>query len=153
MRAIVQRVQWARVTIDGQVTGACGPGLLVLVGAHRRDTEEDARKLADRVFGLRIFGDSEGKMNLSLSDAFQDNETHLLAISNFTVYGDATKSRRPSFTESAGFERGKELFDLFVRELESRGPVALGEFGADMQIELQNDGPVTLMVDAGPSGQ
>lgn len=145
MRAVVQRVSESSVTVDGAVVGRCGVGLLVLVAAHRDDTETNADKLADRVAGLRIFGDAEGKMNLSLADV----EGSVLAISNFTLYGDALKSRRPSFIESAAYADGERLFEAFVSGLERRGvPVETGVFGAHMDVSLVNDGPVTLILDA-----
>ncbi|MBN9500941.1 MAG: D-tyrosyl-tRNA(Tyr) deacylase [Armatimonadetes bacterium 55-13] len=143
MRAVVQRVSSASVTIDGVVFGKIGAGLLLLVGIHRDDTEADAKKLADRVVGMRIFNDENGKINL----AVQAVGGSVLAISNFTVYGDASQ-RRPSFTQSAGFEVGSKLFDLFLAELRKQTiQVESGQFGADMQVELVNDGPVTLVVD------
>ncbi|MCC6685721.1 MAG: D-tyrosyl-tRNA(Tyr) deacylase [Fimbriimonadaceae bacterium] len=144
MRAIVQRVAWARVSVDGNVIGQCGPGLLVLVGAHREDTEMNAARLADRIVKLRIFNDPDGKMNLAIGDS-----QGILVISNFTVYGETAKNRRPSFTDSAPYQAGKDLVNRFVSELRQyRIPVETGEFGADMQVELLNDGPVTVIVDA-----
>lgn len=144
MRAVVQRVSESSVTVDGAVVGRCGVGLLVLVAAHRDDTEANADKLADRVAGLRIFGDAEGKMNLSLAEV----EGSVLAISNFTLYGDAAKSRRPSFIESAAYADGERLFEAFVSSLQRRGvPVETGVFGAHMDVSLVNDGPVTLILD------
>ena len=143
MRAIVQRVAWARVSVDGKVIGQCGPGLLVLAGAHREDTMANAQKLADRLAKLRIFNDADGKMNLAIS-----KEQGMLVVSNFTVYGETAKNRRPSFTDSASYERGKELVDHLVDELRRLDfPVETGEFGADMQVELLNDGPVTVIVE------
>lgn len=142
MRAIVQRVSRARVTVDGQVVGEIGTGLLALVGAHKDDTEQNAKKLADRVAGLRVFNDADGKMNLALPQP-----AAVLAVSNFTVYGDPSQ-RRPSFTSAAPYERGKELFEAFLADLKALGVhVEAGVFGADMQVELTNDGPVTLVVD------
>lgn len=126
--------------------GQIGPGALVLVAAERDDTAVQAAKLADRVVGLRAFNDGEGKMNLALADV---PGGAILAVSNFTVCGDAVKSRRPSFTGAAGYEAGRELFDRFVAELRGRGAqVETGTFGADMQVELVNDGPVTLILEA-----
>jgi len=116
----------------------------VLVAAHRDDTEANADKLADRVAGLRIFSDAEGKMNLSLADV----EGSVLAISNFTLYGDATKNRRPSFIESAPYAAGERLYEAFVTALVKRGvPVETGVFGAHMDVSLVNDGPVTIVLD------
>lgn len=144
MRAIVQRVAWARVSVDGNVIGQCGSGLLVLVGAHREDTEMNAARLADRIVKLRIFNDPDGKMNLAIGDS-----QGILVVSNFTVYGETAKNRRPSFTDSAPYQAGKDLVNRFVSELRQyRIPVETGEFGADMQVELLNDGPVTVIVDA-----
>jgi D-tyrosyl-tRNA(Tyr) deacylase len=150
MRAIIQRVLSASVAVDGQVVGQCTHGLLLLVGIHRDDSESEAMKLAEKIAGLRIFNDSEGKMNLSLKDF--DPFLQVLAISNFTVYGDARKQRRPSFMDSASFEPGKILFDVFVDSIKTHGiNVEKGEFGADMQVTLVNDGPVTLVLDIEPS--
>lgn len=144
MRAVVQRVSEASVNVDGATVGRCGVGLLVLVAAHRDDTEANADKLADRVAGLRIFSDAEGKMNLSLADV----EGSVLAISNFTLYGDATKNRRPSFIESAPYADGERLYEAFVAALARRGvPVETGVFGAHMDVSLVNDGPVTIVLD------
>ena len=150
MRAIIQRILSASVAVDGEVVGQCTHGLLLLVGIHRDDTEAEAKKLAEKVAGLRIFNDPEGKMNLSLKDF--DPYLEVLAVSNFTVYGDARKQRRPSFMESAPFEAGKALFDHFLSCLKSEGiHVETGEFGANMQVSLVNDGPVTIVVDCEPS--
>lgn len=132
------------MNVDGATVGRCGVGLLVLVAAHRDDTEANADKLADRVAGLRIFSDAEGKMNLSLADV----EGSVLAISNFTLYGDATKNRRPSFIESAPYADGERLYEAFVAALARRGvPVETGVFGAHMDVSLVNDGPVTIVLD------
>ncbi len=149
MRAIVQRVSSARVEVEGVVVGQIGGGLLALVGIHREDGEAQAEKLADKLAGLRIFADSEGKMNRSLSDLAERGEpAGLLLVSNFTVYGDAAKNRRPSFMASAGFEVGKALFDLVVVEARTRLPeVQTGTYGADMQVHLVNDGPVTVILE------
>lgn len=152
MRAVVQRVTWARVLIDGAVVGSCGRGFLVLAAAGRDDTVENAKKMADRVWGMRVFPDAEGKMNLNLRDfealTPQGGEGNILAVSNFTVYGDASQ-RRPSFGAAAPYEAGEVLFEAFVAELRSLGArVQTGVFGADMQVELLNDGPVTLVAEA-----
>ncbi|MCC7101841.1 MAG: D-tyrosyl-tRNA(Tyr) deacylase [Fimbriimonadaceae bacterium] len=144
MRAIVQRVAWAKVSVEGTLVGQCRSGLLVLVGAHREDSEANAVRLADRLVKLRIFNDPDGKMNLAIGDG-----QGILVVSNFTVYGETAKNRRPSFTDSAPYEAGKDLVDRLVSELRRLGiPVETGEFGADMQVELLNDGPVTVIVDA-----
>ncbi len=144
----------ASVRVGGKEIGRCGPGLLLLVGVHKDDNEANAKKLAQKLSTLRIFNDPEGKMNLSIMDFPLTDAPHpgfelgVLAVSNFTVYGDANKSRRPSFTDSAGFEQGRALFDRFVFELRQTGiEVQTGEFGADMQVSLVNDGPVTLALD------
>jgi D-tyrosyl-tRNA(Tyr) deacylase len=151
MRAIVQRVSSASVMAEGLELATCRGGLVLLVGVHKDDTPEDAKRLADRIYGLRIFSDLEGKINLSLSQAQAldaSREFSVLAVSNFTVYGDATKSRRPSFLQSAGYEVGRSLFEAFVVELTQLGAiVGVGKFGADMKVALVNDGPVTLVVD------
>lgn len=151
MRAIVQRVAMAGVMVDGIEVGRCGFGLLLLVGVHKDDDEANAKKLADKISTLRIFNDAEGKMNLSCLD-FPEGPgfaTSILAVSNFTVYGDASKSRRPSFMASAGFEQGQALFNRFVTDLRATGlEVQTGVFGANMRVSLVNDGPVTVVVDA-----
>jgi len=145
----VQRVSSARVEVDGRVVGEIGVGLLCLVAVHREDSEANVTKMAEKLVNLRIFNDAEGKMNLSLTDLRAAGvDGGLLIVSNFTVYGDASKSRRPSFTSSAGFEEGKRLIDLLVEVLAKATPnVACGEFGADMKVSLTNDGPVTLVVE------
>ena len=144
MRVIVQRVSNASVAVDGETVGQCENGLLLLVGVHKEDTSANAAKLATKLANIRIFADPDGKMNLSILET----AGQILAVSNFTVYGDAAKSRRPSFTESAPYDMGKELFKVFVEELKSKGiEVQTGVFGADMQVSLVNDGPVTLVVD------
>lgn len=141
----MQRVTSASVIVADRRIGACGPGLLVLLGVHHDDQPANADKMADRIAGLRIFADEAGKMNLDLPTVGGS----VLAISNFTVYGDAARSRRPSFTAAAGYDRGRELFDHFVESLRKTGiRVETGEFGADMQVTLTNDGPVTLVIEA-----
>ncbi|MBC8063635.1 MAG: D-tyrosyl-tRNA(Tyr) deacylase [Chlorobia bacterium] len=143
MRAVVQRVSSAAVGVGERLVSQMGIGLALLIGVHRDDAEEDARKLADRVVGMRIFNDADGKINLALKAV----EGQIMAVSNFTVYGDASQ-RRPSFGESAGFEKGKELFDKFVEEVRNLGvTVHTGEFGSEMQVAICNEGPVTLIVD------
>lgn len=144
MRAVIQRVLRASVEVDGQVVGQCGQGYLLLVAAGKQDTPATAKKMASKVHTLRIFEDGEGKMNLALPDIGGE----VLAVSNFTVYGDASQQRRPSFMAAAPFEEGRVLFDLFVQELRALGPkVETGIFGADMKVELVNDGPVTLVLE------
>jgi D-tyrosyl-tRNA(Tyr) deacylase len=153
MRAIVQRVSAATVRVDGKEVGRCGHGLMLLVGVHRDDTDAQAKKLAEKVSTLRIFNDEEGKMNRALVDFPQPDPTRgyeydVLAVSNFTVYGDARKNRRPSFTESAPYEQGQALFERFVRELRALNvDVQTGVFGAHMEVSLINDGPVTIVLD------
>jgi len=146
MRAIVQRVTSASVRDkDGDYSASIDEGLLLLVGVHKHDTDLEARKLAEKIANLRIFNDSDGKMNLSLLD-FPGFD--VLAVSNFTVYGETKKSRRPSFTVSAPYEMGRDLFDRFVGHLRALGfKVPTGVFGADMAVSLVNDGPVTVVVD------
>lgn len=148
MRAVVQRVTGAKVSVDGQVVGTCGVGFVVFLAAHREDTCAEAAKMADRVWGLRVFSDAEGKMNRSLRDLEASARVGVLAISNFTLYGDTSRNRRPSFSQSAPYDKGKELFDLFVEELRAFGcPVETGIFGADMKVDAAGDGPVTLILD------
>lgn len=149
MRAIVTRVLQAQVSVSGEVIGRCGKGLLLLVGVHQSDTAENATKLAHRIANIRIFNDSDGKMNLSLGDLPMTDESQILAVSNFTVYGETSKNRRPSFTESAKYDHGKELFEKFFEELMGvhKLKVETGEFGADMQVSSVNDGPVTVIVE------
>ena len=149
MRAVVQRVAWARVTVDGLVTGEIGPGLAVLVAAGRESTGQQAKKLADRIVGMRIFSDEAGKMNLSLADLPRVEGPRLLVVSNFTLYGDAWASRRPSFGGAAAYADGERLYEDFLAELDRLGwPAATGVFGGDMRLELLNDGPVTMVVDS-----
>lgn len=158
MRCIVQRVSAATVRVDGREVGRCGYGLMLLVGVHKNDTEAQAKKLAEKISTLRIFNDEEGKMNRALVDFVAKDapvphyEFDILAVSNFTVYGDAKKNRRPSFTESAPYEQGQALFDRFVQELRALNiDVQTGVFGAHMEVSLINDGPVTLVLDVDAS--
>ena len=145
MRAVVQRVSRAKVTVDGKVTGEIGQGVLLLLGVAETDTEDDVRYLVDKTLNLRIFEDSEGKMNLSLLDI----EGGLLVVSQFTVYGDTRRGRRPSFIDAAPPERANELYELFVSESRKQiNEVATGLFQAMMDVELVNDGPVTILIDS-----
>ncbi|RMD68430.1 MAG: D-tyrosyl-tRNA(Tyr) deacylase [Bacteroidetes bacterium] len=146
MRVLVQRVSEASVTIDGQVKGAIGPGLLVFVGIETEDTEADIDWLVRKVSQLRIFGDAEGKMNLSVKDI--DGEA--LVISQFTLMASTKKGNRPSYIRAARPEQAIPLYETFVKKLaEALGkPVATGEFGADMKVRLCNDGPVTIWIDS-----
>ena len=144
MRIVLQRVSSASVTIDGRVAGAIGRGFCLLVGFTHGDTATQVDWMADKVAGLRLFSDAEGKMNLGLEEV----AGAVLVISQFTLYGDASKGRRPSFIDAARPETAIPLYERFVASLRSRGlTVATGEFGADMQVEIHNDGPVTLILD------
>jgi D-aminoacyl-tRNA deacylase len=144
MRALLQRVTEAQVRVDGAPVGAIGPGLLVLLGVGFGDTEAEAAWLADRVAGLRVFQDAAGKMNLSLLDTHRA----ALVVSQFTLYADTKKGRRPSFTKAAPPDVANRLYALFCAELERLGvQVARGVFAADMQVALVNDGPVTLQLE------
>ncbi len=144
MRALLQRVSRASVTVDARVVGRIDAGLLVLLGVTHSDGEPQAEWLARKVAGLRIFDDADGKMNASLADV--DGE--LLVVSQFTLYGDARKGRRPSYTNAARPEQAEPLVDYFVEQLRAMGyNVATGVFGANMDVEIHNDGPVTLMVE------
>src|SRR5437762_10803258 len=145
MRAVVQRVGGARVRIDGAVVGEVGRGLLVLLGVTHADTDEHARWLADKVVGLRIFPDDEGKMNRSVADVGGG----VLVVSQFTLYGDCTKGRRPSFIDAAPPEVAVPRYEEFINAVKAHGiPTATGRFGAMMQVSLINDGPVTLILDS-----
>ena len=144
MRAVIQRVSGASVTVADEVVGAIGPGFVVLLGVTHTDTTAEADWLADKIAGLRLFEDADGKMNASLGDA----DGALLVVSQFTLYGDARKGRRPSFTEAARPEQAEPLVDYFVKRLRERGlTVATGVFGAHMMVSIHNDGPVTLMLE------
>ena len=144
MRVLLQRVREASVRIDGVSRGAIGVGFVLLVGFTHTDTMDAVAWMADKVTGLRLFSDDEGKMNRSLADV----GGALLVVSQFTLYGDAAKGRRPSFIGAARPEVAIPLYDGFVTALRATGiPVATGEFGADMQVALVNDGPVTLLLE------
>ena len=144
MRAVVQRVTEAEVTVDGSVVGAIGPGLCVLVGVTHDDTAAEADKLASKLFHLRVFDDDDGVMNRSLADA----GGAALVVSQFTLYGDTSRGRRPSWVAAARPEQAEPLVDGVVRALRGLGAeVATGRFRADMRVALVNDGPVTLVVD------
>lgn len=150
MRAVVQRVSQARVRIDGQVVGEVGRGLLVLLGVTHGDTVEQARWLADKIVGLRIFADADDKMNLAVADV----QGGVLIVSQFTLYGDCAKGRRPSFVDAAPPEIAIPLYEKFIEAVKAQGiPVATGRFGAMMQVELVNDGPVTLILESKPAAQ
>ena len=145
MRAVLQRVSSAAVTVGAESVGAIGPGLLVLLGVHHLDTEADVAWLAQKIAALRIFEDEAGKMNRSLVDCWGD----ALVVSQFTLFGSVRKGTRPSFNDAARPELAIPLYESFVRQLESllHRPVPTGRFGAMMQVALVNDGPVTLIVD------
>lgn len=147
MRAVVQRVAGASVTVDGKVVGAIDRGVMVLLGVTHTDGKEDARWLANKIAGLRIFEDDQGKMNLSLLDVGGS----ALVVSQFTLYGDCRKGRRPSFTNAARPEVAAPLVDCFVELLYAAGidQVKTGVFGAHMMVEIRNDGPVTLVIERG----
>ena len=140
----MQRVSSARVEIDGEVAGSIGRGLLVLLGVGQGDSEKQAHWLADKIAGLRIFEDEAGKMNLSVEEVAGS----ALVVSQFTLYGDCRKGRRPSFTGAAPPEEADRLYQVFVNRLKERGlPVATGVFQAMMQVHLVNDGPVTVVLE------
>ena len=144
MRVVLQRVVRASVTVEDRVVGSIGKGFLLLVGFAAGDGEEQIRWMADKIVGLRVFPDEEGRMNRDLVDV----GGALLVVSQFTLYADARKGRRPSFVGAAQPDEAKSNYDRFVNELEQREvPVATGEFGASMSVELLNDGPVTLILD------
>ena len=144
MRALLQRVSSARVTVDGRTTGQINRGYVVLLGVTHSDTEAEADWLVNKIAGLRLFEDADDKMNLSLFDV----EGSVLVVSQFTLYGDARKGRRPSFTDAARPEQAEPLVEYFCDKLRQRGlTVATGVFGAMMQVEINNDGPVTLMLE------
>lgn len=146
MRALIQRVAQASVSVDSRVVGQIGRGLVVLLGVTHDDRQAEADWLADKIAGLRIFEDPDGKMNASLRDV----NGAILVVSQFTLYGDARKGRRPSFTNAARPEHAEPLVDAFVARLRARGfAVATGVFGAHMDVEIHNDGPVTLMLERG----
>jgi D-tyrosyl-tRNA(Tyr) deacylase len=144
MRALIQRISEASVSIDGEVVGAIGPGLLVLLGVSRDDTDEDASYIVGKVVNLRIFSDDEGKFQSSATDVGAE----LLVVSQFTLYGDTRKGRRPSFTHAAAPEEADRLFGRAVTLFKETGlKVETGTFQAYMAVALVNDGPVTLMLD------
>lgn len=144
MRAVLTRVNSASVTIDGQLHGKIQKGFLILLGVGPNDTEAQCRYLAEKILGLRIFEDENGKMNLSIEDV----GGQLLVVSQFTLYGNCRKGRRPSFTDAASPELGNAMYERFLDICAQLGyPPQHGQFGADMQVESVNDGPVTLILD------
>jgi D-aminoacyl-tRNA deacylase len=145
MRAVVQRVSRAKVTVDGHVTGEIGHGLLVLLGVGVKDSEADADYLAEKIAGLRIFEDEQGKMNRSVAEV----SGGVLVVSQFTLYGDVRKGRRPSFDDAARPEKARELYEYFVGCVRAAGlQCETGRFQEMMDVELVNEGPVTILVDS-----
>jgi D-tyrosyl-tRNA(Tyr) deacylase len=145
MRAVIQRVKRAQVSVGGKVISYIAQGFLVLIGVGRGDTEQDADYIAAKTAGLRVFEDQAGKMNLALADV----KGSVLAVSQFTLYGDCRGGRRPSFIEAAPPDEGKRLYEIYVQKLRALGvPVQTGEFQAMMDVELVNDGPVTILLDS-----
>ena len=144
MRIVLQRVTQASVSIDGRTVGHIGRGLCILIGVTHADTTAEAEWLADKVAGLRLFNDAEDRMNLSLDEV----GGAVLVISQFTLYGDTARGRRPSFIDAARPDHAAPLYEAFLAALRSRGlTVATGEFGAQMQVDIRNDGPVTLILE------
>jgi D-aminoacyl-tRNA deacylase len=146
VKVVLQRVKRAEVRVEGRVTGKIGPGFLVLAGFAPTDTDVQLTWMAEKLLGLRVFGDAEGKMNRDLAEA----QGGVLVVSQFTLYGDASKGRRPSFITAAPPEQAKQLYEQFVELLKTKaGTIAVetGEFGAMMDVELINDGPVTLILE------
>ena len=144
MKAVIQRVSSASVKVDDRIVGQINKGFVVLLGITHSDTEKEAKFVAGKVTNLRVFEDSDGKMNLSLKDV----KGEILVISQFTLYGDARKGNRPSFTEAARPETAIPLYEYFIDEVKKSGiPVATGIFGAKMEVEIHNSGPVTIIVE------
>ncbi|QDT27401.1 D-aminoacyl-tRNA deacylase [Gimesia panareensis] len=145
MRAVVQRVSRASVTVNGEITGQIEQGFLVLLGVEQSDTQDDVIYLAQKTVGLRVFEDAEGKMNLALADV----NGKMLVVSQFTLLGDCRKGRRPSFVNAARPEQANELYQSFVAEVKGHGiTVETGRFQEHMDVELVNDGPITLLLDS-----
>jgi D-tyrosyl-tRNA(Tyr) deacylase len=145
LRAVVQRVSRAQVSVGDEIVGKIGPGLLVLIGVARTDTESDADYLATKITGLRVFEDENGKMNLSVLEV----RGAVLAVSQFTLYGDVRKGKRPSFDEAAPPQVANELYQYFVQKIRDAGiPCETGRFQATMKVELVNEGPVTILLDS-----
>jgi D-tyrosyl-tRNA(Tyr) deacylase len=145
MRAVIQRVSRARVSVDGEVTGEIGAGILILLGVAQADAEKEAIYTLEKTINLRIFDDHDGKMNLSLVDI----KGELLVVSQFTLYGDARRGRRPSFIDAAAPVRANELYEFFVAEARKQiRKVETGRFQAMMDVELAGDGPVTILIDS-----
>lgn len=144
MRAVVQRVSEASVTIDGAVKGSIGKGYMVLLGIEDADEQADLDYICDKLIGLRVFEDADGKMNLDIRDAGGE----ILLISQFTLYGDARKGRRPSFIKAARPDKAIPMYEETILRLSESLHVECGEFGADMKVALVNDGPVTILLDS-----
>ena len=145
MRTVIQRVTKASVSVDGNVVGSIGPGMVVLIGVEKNDSEKEIAYVAEKIASLRIFEDSSGKMNLSIKDTGGE----ILAVSQFTLYGDCRKGRRPSYTRAAGGDFARRCYELFIAEVAQRGiPVRTGVFGATMDVHIVNSGPVTLLIDS-----
>lgn len=145
MRAVVQRVKYSKVEVKGEVVGEISKGLNVLLGISKEDTVEDLSYIKDKILNLRIFEDENEKLNKSLMDVNGD----LLLISQFTLYGDCRRGRRPSFVEALGGEEAEKMYEEFVRQCREVVPkVETGRFGADMMVTIENDGPVTIMIDS-----
>jgi D-aminoacyl-tRNA deacylase len=145
MRAVVQRVSRAQVAVNGEIAGEIGLGLLVLLGVGREDTEADATYLAEKIVGLRVFEDGQGKMNLSV----QDVGGNVLAVSQFTLYGDMRRGKRPSFDAAAPSEKARQLYEFFVEKIRAAGlRCETGHFQEMMKVELVNEGPVTILLDS-----
>jgi len=145
MRAVIQRVSRAKVTVNGDTTGEIGKGLLVLLGVATGDTDADADYLAEKIVGLRIFEDQNGKMNLSVADT----AGALLVVSQFTLYGDVRRGKRPSFDAAAPPQQARQLYEYFVEKIRSAGLTCeTGRFQEMMQVELVNEGPVTILLDS-----
>lgn len=145
MRAVIQRVKFASVTVNGQVTGSIGPGVAVFLGIHRNDGETAIDWMAEKIVHLRLFPDQDEKMNLSLADIGAE----MLIVSQFTLYGDCRKGRRPGYSEAAPPEVAEPLYKQFIKQIKTKGiRTATGTFQAKMEVSLINDGPVTLLVDS-----
>jgi D-tyrosyl-tRNA(Tyr) deacylase len=145
MRAVVQRVTYSSVEVNGEIVGRINKGFNVLIGISKDDTEEDMNYIRDKIINLRVFSDENDKMNLSLLDIKGD----ILLISQFTLYGDARKGRRPNFMNALGGDEAKNFYDKFVNMMKETGlKVETGIFGADMKVDIKNDGPVTILLDS-----
>ena len=145
MRVVIQRVTEASVSVEGNTVGSVGPGMVVFLGVSKDDSEKDVVYMAEKISGLRMFEDSSGRMNLSI----EDTGGEILVVSQFTLYGDCRKGRRPSYVRAAGGDLARRFYELFIAKLAERGiPVKTGVFGARMDVHMVNCGPVTLLVDS-----